>query len=327
MTAATTTFGRTNRTVSRVGLGTYHLTSDRRVPHDEAIELVRESVRLGVRMIDTAPMYGLGEAEQIVGEALDGLDSDDIYLIDKVGRFEKSILARLGNDCYASAELICAQFEHSLRLLGRDRLQLLLLHESDWTEWWPGGVFGADGPAMDALEKLQAEGLVESIGLSTRRPQQTRALCDTGRFDAMLYVHLCNMVWQESVSDVLPHAVAQDMGVAIGAPFKQGLLLGGGKEQRDKLLKERKPGVPPGIIERIIRAEKIAADAGLSMPEMGLRWLLSQPGVDTVVVGPRSVREMQENLAWSEAGPLEPSLMEAIAGLREVPVGSWEEVA
>lgn len=328
MTVPTTTFGRTGRTVSRVGLGTYHLTSDRHVAHEEAIDLVRESVRLGVTLIDTAPMYGLGEAEQIVGEALAPLEqADDVYVMDKVGRFEKSILNRLGDECYVSKDLIRAQFEHSMRLLGRDRLDLLMLHESDWTQWWPGGRFGADGPALEALEELKADGRIAGYGLSTRREEETRTLCRTGRFDAMLYVHRCNLVWQESVDDVLPVAAEHDMGVAIGAPYKQGLLLGGGAEQSARLRRERKAGVTPGIIERIERAEAVAADAGLSMPEMGLRWLLSQEGVDSVVVGPRSVAEMEQNLQWAADGPLPPDLLDQIAAIRSIRPGTWEEAA
>lgn len=321
---ARTPFGRVGRSVSRVGLGTYHLTSDRGVPHAEAVGMVREAVRLGVDVIDTAPLYGLGEAEFIVGEALRGLEHE-VCVIDKIGRFEKSILARHGDACYRSPALQRAQFEHSLRLLGRDRLDLLLLHESDWREWWDEGAPGASGPVLDLVAQLREEGLIGAVGLSARKPAETRALIETDRFDAMLYVHYCNLVWQESVDDILPRATAHGMGVAIGAPYRQGLLLGGGAAQAGQLRAARRSSVPPGIIRRIEQAEKIAAEAGLSMPELGLRWLLAQPGVHTVMVGPRNIRELTENLAWAAAPPLGADLLDAVAQLRAIPTGAWTD--
>ncbi|MFD4156486.1 aldo/keto reductase [Streptomyces hydrogenans] len=315
-------FGRAGTAVSRIGLGTYHLTSDRSVPHEEAVTMVREAVRLGVTAIDTAPLYGLGEAEFIVGEALRPIE-DEVFLINKVGRFEKSILARHGDACYRSKELIRAQFDHSMRLLGRDRLDMLLLHESDWAEWWDD-LTAARGPVMELVDELKAEGRIGGVGLSARKPEETRRLCDTGRFDSILYVHYCNLVWQESVDEILPHAEAQDMGVAIGAPYRQGLLLGGGAEQAARLRAERRASVPPGIVRRIEEAERIAAEAGLSMPELGLRWLLSQSRVHTVMVGPRTVRELEQNVEWAAKPPLEESLLKEIAGLQAIEPGSWE---
>lgn len=319
----TARFGRGGRTVSRIGLGTYHLTSDRFVPHAEAVSMIREAVRLGVTAIDTAPLYGMGEAEFIVGEALRGV-GDDVYLVNKIGRFEKSIVARHGDACYKSTDLMRAQFEHSMRLLGRDRIDMLLLHESDWVEWWDGRP-GSPSPVLELAEALRSEGRIGGVGLSTRKPAETRELCDSGRFDAMLYVHYCNLVWQESVDEILPNAAAQDMGVAIGAPYRQGLLLGGGAEQAQRLRAERRNSVPPGIVQRIEEAERIAAEAGMSMPELGLRWLLSQSNVHTVMVGPRNVRELEQNVEWAAKPALEESLLKEIADLRTIEPGSWED--
>lgn len=315
-------FGRVERLASAIGLGTYHLTADRRVRHDEAVAIVRHAVRAGVTVVDTAPLYGLGEAELIVGEALAGSASEDLIVINKVGRFEKSIMARLGAAAYQDPHAIRAQFKHSMRLLGLRRLPLLLPHESDWAEWWDD-ISVPKGPVLDVLADLKRDGLVGAIGLSVRKPDIAANLCRSGLFDAMLFVHYYNMVWQEAGHDMLPAAVAQDMGIAIGAPYRQGLLTSLDPEVPEQLRAQRRESVPPGIVERIARAQRIARQAGMSMPEIGLRWLLSDRRVHTVVVGPRSVRELAENLEWAERGPLERSLRAELHTLRDVEPGRW----
>ena len=80
------TFGRTGEIVSEIGLGTYHLTRDKGVPRDEALRVVDDALRLGVNVIDTAPLYGQGESEEILGIALEGRTAP-YFLATKVGHF------------------------------------------------------------------------------------------------------------------------------------------------------------------------------------------------------------------------------------------------
>lgn len=317
-------FGRVPVKPSAVGLGTYHLTSDRRVEHKEAVAMVTAARRLGVRVIDTAPMYGIGEAEQIVGEALAGTDISDLILIDKIGRFEKSIVARLGDAAYRDARAMRAQFEHSLRVLGIARLPVLLLHETDWAQWWDD-ITVPSGPVLELVGHLKAEGAIGWLGLSVRKAHVAAAMCGSGLFDAMLFVHYYNMVWQEAGDVALPAAAAAGMGIAIGAPYRQGLLTSTDPDVCARLRLERRGSTPPGMVERIERAQAIAREAGMPMVEMGLRWLLSDRRVHTVIVGPRSQRELEENLAWADAGPLEDPLMKELRRLRDIEPGRWPD--
>ncbi len=317
-------FGRVPMRPSAIGLGTYHLTSDRRVSHHEAVAMVTAARRLGVRVIDTAPMYGIGEAEQIVGEALAGTDIADLILIGKIGRFEKSIVARLGDAAYKDIPAMRAQFEHSLRILGISRLPVLLLHESDWAEWWDDSTVPA-GPALALIGQLKSEGLIGAAGLSVRKPEVAAALCKSGLFDAMLFVHYYNLVWQEAGDIALPAAADAGMGIAIGAPFRQGLLTSADPEICARLRSERRGSTPPGIVRRIERAQEISRQAGLPMVELGVRWLLADPRVHTVVVGPRSQRELEENLMWAERGPLEAAMLRELRSLREIEPGRWSD--
>ena len=314
----TVQLGRTGWDVARLGIGTYHLTRDRGVPRDEAVAVLRRAVLLGVSVVDTAPRYGLGQAEALVAEALHDLKGR-YRLVDKLGRFERSIVERAGDDAYRDAELIRTQFEHSMTVLGRDVLDLLLIHEADWPQWW-----GLDAaPVLEVMRDLVREGRVERVGVSLRDPASARELCATGAFDVVLYVHYRNVVWQEHADAALAKAAANDMGVMVGAPYRQGLLCDGAARRAASLERERRADVPPGIIERIRRVDEIAREAGMSLLELGLRFLLSDPSTHVVLVGPRTVEELEENVRWAASGPLPSDLLAELRAVRNIEPGEW----
>lgn len=312
-------FGSLPWEASRLGVGTYHLTSDRRVPRAEALSVLRTAVDLGINVFDTAPMYALGEAEGLLGEAL-GEGLRDQVLVNKIGRFEKSIVMRLGEEAYTDPSLMRAQFEHSLRTLGVDRVPVLLLHETDWDEWWPGG----PAPVMEFVDQLRSEKLVDAVGLSVRRADRACELIDTGLFDSMLFVHYYNMVWQEAGRTAMSAAHDKGMSVMIGAPFRQGLLVSDDPALLPRLREERRSSVPPGVVDRIGLCQRVAREAGMSMVELGLRWLLSDERVHTVVVGPRTEAELRQNVEYSKRGALPPELVEELAAAVDMPLGEWE---
>jgi aryl-alcohol dehydrogenase-like predicted oxidoreductase len=316
-------FGSSGLHTSALGLGTYHLTSDRRVPHAEALRIVGFAADQGVGLVDTAPLYGLGEAELIVGRALASRNGVRPLVMGKIGRFEKSILMRLGDACYRDVAAMRAQFEHSLRLLGMRRLDVLLVHETDWPQWWDAPD-ATTGPVLDFLVDVKAAGLVSHVGISARKPERAAQLCRSGLFDVLLFVHYYNMVWQEAGDIAIEAATAAGMAVAVGAPYRQGLLTAVDPTLPERLRAERRADVPPGIVDRIAAAQRIARSAGMSMTELGLRWLAGDDRVHCTVVGPRSVAELAENLRWASAGPLDDDVRCALGRLRGIAPGQWD---
>ena len=304
--------------MSRLGLGTYHLTSDRYVSNASARALTSAAIARGINVIDTAPMYGLGEAERIVGEVLKNT-KERPNVIGKVGRFEKSILARLAAEAYGDPGLMHAQLDHSLTLLGIDRLPLLLIHETDWAEWGLGDQ-PEHSPVWAFVEEARRDGRIGAVGLSVRKPAVAAGLAETGLFDAMLFVHYHNVIWQEVATEALAAAHRHDMGVAIGAPFRQGLLVDGSPSAVEALRAQRRAAVPPGVIRRIEMTYDISQQHGMSMVELGLRWLLSDPRVHTTIVGPRSLQELQQNVDFAHAGPLDDNLLEELRLVQQEPL-------
>jgi aryl-alcohol dehydrogenase-like predicted oxidoreductase len=318
--------GRTGWDVPALGLGTYCLTTDWGVCHDEAVAIVRRALALGVDLIDTAPLYGSGEAEVVLREALRG-ERRPHRILEKVGRFDQGIFRRQADRAYVDAELIEAQLMHSLRLLGRESVDALLIHEADWDRWWSDAAQVDGAPVVAALEHLRREGRVERIGISARDVDAAERLCATGRFDLLLFVHFVNVVWQEAGDRVVAAAAAYDMGLVVGAPFRRGLLLTGDDDLLARLEEERRDDVPPGIVERIRRARALADEAGMSLAELGLRYLLSLDGVHCVLVGVERVEQLEENVGRAARGPLPADLLREIAALREVPPGAWASPA
>jgi aryl-alcohol dehydrogenase-like predicted oxidoreductase len=316
--------GRTGLEVSAVGLGTYCLTLDWGVSVASARQTLREAANTGVNLFDTAPMYGGGQAQALVGAASADQDAGltEAVLVDKVGRFEHSILRRRVEQAYRDPELIEGQFRHSLSLLGRDRVDVVLIHESDWPQWWADAPV-ADAPVMRTLARLRDAGHIGHIGLSVRDVPGALRLVETGLFDVVLYVHYHNLVWQELTDELFSRLTELDVGLIIGAPYRRGILLRDDETHLAGLAARRNPDIPPGAVERLRQAGALARTAHLTLAELGLRFLLSDPRIHSVLVGAESPAQLRLNVAAADRGPLDSDLLDQVTALRDIPLGSW----
>ena len=310
-------FGKTGLTVSRLGLGTYCLVSERNIDHESALSITKMTKGLGVNLIDTAPLYGCGEAEQIVGEGIGS--SNGNVVIDKVGRFEASIVRRRATEAYRNPDLLRAQIEHSLRTLQRNPLECMLIHEAD-DDCWGGGLETGKAPVCRVLREFQDEGSIQSIGVSLRDADRAVEMAQSELYDAMLFVHYYNLVWQEPGEKAVAAATDSGMGVVIGAPFRRGLLLDGSDARIRQLRDDPPRGFTRGAIERLHRAHHIAKDAGIGMGELGLRYLLSDHRVHSVLVGVENCAQLTENAEWCANGALPNDVHSAVVALREVDI-------
>jgi aryl-alcohol dehydrogenase-like predicted oxidoreductase len=308
--------GRTELAVSPLGLGTYCLTADWGVPRDTALRTMASAAELGVNLVDTAPLYGGGQAEELLADS--GLPGLGAVLLDKVGRFEQSIYRRQVDAAYTSPELILAQFRHSLALLRREYVDVLLIHEADWDRWWPAG-YGAPAPVLAALRALKDAGQVRHLGIALRDVRAGRKLLATDLFDVLLYVHYKNLVWQEHADDLLDEAKSRDVGVVVGAPYRRGALLRADPAHLDAL--SGAADWSPGAVERLRAAGALARAADIGLAELGLRFVLGDPRVAAVLVGSESPAQVAENARWAAAGPLPADLRDAVGALQAIPLG------
>ncbi len=291
------TLGRTGIVVSKLGMGGLFVSKVGGEDRQRAYEAVRRALDLGVNFVDTAPGYL--DSEEVLGEALDGVELPYI-LSTKLGGKPQPFDPR-------NLDHLKFSFKESLRLLKRDSVDILMVHEPDrpgqhdwWTNWED-----FTGPVTEYLAALQAEGLVRFVGLGGTTPYILARICATGQYDVVLTAFNVSLLWREAFISVIPEATKQNMGVIAGSPLQQGWLARRFDEQVEN---------PPAWLSEPRRDQLKALYAFLDETDMcitdvALRWVLSKPDVDMTLMGARSVEEVEMNVAAVEAGPLPEDIM------------------
>jgi aryl-alcohol dehydrogenase-like predicted oxidoreductase len=211
----TVRLGKTDLTVTRIALGGYPFGGvnlargwDPFSPagRAQAIETVHAALDAGITMVDTAPGYGDGNSESIVGEALQGR-RDDVVLATKVGYTGPAAQVR-------------ESVEASLRRLRTDAVDLIQFH---------GGMYTTDevrhilhAGLLDMLVTLRDEGKVRFLGFTVEEPWTARPLIASGAFDVMQVRY--NVIYQAAALHVLNQAREADMGVSVMRPMTSGIL-------------------------------------------------------------------------------------------------------
>ena len=174
------------------------------------------AIELGVNYIDTAPGYG--NSEEVLGKALVDIDAP-LVLSTKLGGRPQPFRPQ-------DRDGLMASVEESLRLLGRDKIDILMIHEPDrpgqydwWSDW-----DNFHGPVLEVLDELKAAGMVRFTGLGGTTAYTLPHIIATGRFDVVLTAFNYSLLWREAEIAVLPAAKAQGMGIVIGSPLQQGAL-------------------------------------------------------------------------------------------------------
>lgn len=250
---------------------------------------VAVALERGVTFFDTAPTYGDGASERLLGRAL------------RAARDRVSIATKVGPRDDPRASL-----EDSLRRLDTDYVDLVQLHET--LEGWER--------RLDTLHELRQEGKARAVGLcNATAPQLGRAL-ESGPLAGFQAAY--NLFDRDVETRELPLVTREGIAFLAYRPLASGLLSG---------KYEQPPRFPPGDhrtriywfrgreFERrraaIVRLRGLAADRRMSLAALALRWLLARPGVTVVLAGARTAAQVEENLA-ALAGPLDESVVTAV---------------
>ena len=243
----------------------------------DAIRAIHVALDAGVNWIDTAPFYGWGAAEEIVGRALRG--RDDVLVFTKCGTFRGD-----NGDDYMDLrpESIRADLEASLRRLGRDQVDLLQPHDPDPSvpveETW------------GAVLELVAEGKVRHGGLSNHRAEEIERALAAGPVASLQ--HQYSYLARDVENEILPLALERGLGVIVWAPLASGFLTDGFDIEALDAGDFRRTHAFAELDLDTARAE--LRHEGGTAARGAIRWVLSNPAVTGAIVGVRNEREAEE---------------------------------
>jgi D-threo-aldose 1-dehydrogenase len=296
--------GRTGLRVSRLGLGLASIGGMfAAVPQQQAVATIDRAWELGIRLFDTAPVYGYGLSEQRAGLALRGRPRNQYVLCSKVGRLIEpggpdiqpiwaDPPAGLGPRLDYSYDAVIRSLEDSLQRMGIDRIDILHIHdpELDYAT--------ASTEALRALADLRGRGTIRAISLGVNHADvAARFLRDTGSSgpDCIMLAGRYTLLDQSGAAELLP--LCEELGVAVIAA---GVFQGG-------VLADTAYGVPPGyalappaVLQRIARLRELCRRYGVPLLAAALQFPLTHPAVPAIVVGARTPREITEVARWME---------------------------
>ncbi|MCL4507443.1 MAG: aldo/keto reductase [Chloroflexi bacterium] len=283
--------GKTGLQVSELALGGLFVSSYGG-DYDQARAAIHRALELGVNYIDTAPGYG--NSEEVLGKALDGVKTPFI-MSTKLGGRPQPFKPQ-------DRDSLMFSVEESLRILKRDHIDILMIHEPDRPgqyNWWSDPV-NFDGPVMGVLADLKRQGIVRYIGLGGTTAYELPHIINTGRFDVVLTAFNYSLLWREAEREVLPAAIRQGMGIVIGSPLQQGALA----RRYDEEVRHGARWLSSPRRAQYIALYDFLDEVGIPLAELGLRFVLSNPHISCTLMGARSREEVEQNVAAAEKGPL-----------------------
>lgn len=291
----TRVLGRTGLEVSELALGGLFVSSVGS-EYEGAKQAIDRALELGITYIDTAPGYA--NSEEVLGRALEGVSAHaggPLVLSTKLGGRPKPFDPR-------DRDALLRSVEMSLGLLKRDAVDILMIHEPDRPgqyDWWTD-METYDGPVMEVLSTLKKQGLVRWSGLGGTTAYQLARIMKTGTFDVVLTAFNYSLLWREAEHEVLPAAREQEMGVVIGSPLQQGALA----RRYDEEIAAKPLWLSEPRCRQYQALYRLVDEIGMPLPELALRFVLSNPDVSCVLTGARSAAEVEANVAAAERGPL-----------------------
>jgi len=300
-------FGRTGWMASEIGYGMWGMGGWTGSDDEESMRSLQRAADLGCNFFDTAWGYGAGHSEGLLGRLVRANSDKKLYTATKMppknfkwpSRREYTL-----DDCFPPDHI--EEYVHrSLENAGLESFDLFQFHV--WEDGWVD-----DNRWAKKLDELRSQGLLRAVGISINRwePWNGVRAVRSGLVDAVQVIY--NIFEQSPEDELFPACQERDVAVIARVPFDEGTLTG-------TLTKESKwpEGdwrntyfVSENLNASVDRAEALRPliPAGRTMPEVALRFILSNPAVSTIIPGMRKVRHVESNLAASDAGPLPDDL-------------------
>lgn len=272
--------------------------------HKAAVEAIKASYDLGVTSIDTAPIYGQGESEKVVGEAIKGIPRDKVQILTKYGmrwdlakgEFAFKSKNNQGKDIdiykYAGKESVIKECENSLRRLGTDYIDLYQIH-------WPDSTTPLS-ETFEAVERLIEQGKVRYAGVCN---YDAALMEDAGKVIDLVSDQIpYSMVNRGTDRETIPYCMRNEKAVIVYSPLERGLLTGKMKPgyvfaEGDH--RKNNPFFTDDSIERtnafLDKLKPLADEKGVTLAQLVIRWTVNHPGVTVALVGARNPAQAIQN--------------------------------
>lgn len=305
------TFGRTGWPVSVLGYGMWGMGGWTGSDDEQSLRALQRAVDAGVNFFDTAWGYGAGHSEGLLGQLVRANSGTKLYTATKIPPKNMTWPSRRGftlDDCYPPDHI--EQYVHSsLENAGLDFFDLMQFHvwEDDWLD---------DHRWSTKMDELRRQGLFYAIGISINRwePWNGIRTVRSGLVDAVQVIY--NIFDQNPEDELFPACAEMNVAVIARVPFDEGSLTG--TLTKDTTWPEgdwrNSYFVPENLNASVERAEALKAvlPEGMTLPEMALRFIVSNPAASTTIPGMRKLEHVEANIAAASAGPLPPELIERL---------------
>ena len=270
------------------------------VGEEQAEATVEAALNAGIRTFDTAPHYGAGVSERRLGRALAGRAGDDVVVCTKVGRLllDRDAPASVrratlfaedsGRDQRFdfSRDGVLRSLEASLERLGRDRVDVVHVHDPDAPEHLEQAI----AEAAPALAALRDEGVIGAVGAGMNDAAPLARLVREADLDCVLVAGRWTLLDQSAGEELLPLCAERGVAVLAAGVFNSGILAA----PHDGATYDYEPA-PPALLARARRIAAVCGRHGVSLPAAALAFARRHPAVASVVVGARSPQEVEAN--------------------------------
>lgn len=309
--------GRTGFCVSEIAHGLWGMGSWSDSDDGESAAALQLATDLGCNFFDSAWAYGEGRSDRLLGKHLVSNAAKELVAASKVPPLNRKWPA---SSAYKYSEVfpknhVLANVDLIREALQQQSIDLLQFHV--WDDSW-----ACEGEFRETIEYLKSSGRIRAFGVSLNRwePANGIAAIRTGLVDSVQVIY--NIFDQAPEDELFPACKESNVGVIARVPLDEGSL--GGKLTPDTTFPANDwranyfhPDNLKATLARIDRLKQIVP-RGMTLPQMALRFILSNPIVTTTIIGMRKAEHVRDNIAASDAGPLDPGL------LRELKKHRWD---
>jgi aryl-alcohol dehydrogenase-like predicted oxidoreductase len=307
--------GRTGFDVSEIGHGLWGMGGWSGSEDQQSMEALQKSVDLGCNFFDTAWAYGEGKSDVFLGKLIKQNPGTRLYAASKIPPMNRQWPARpeYTYDEVFPREHVFKYTEQIRKALQQDTIDVLQFHV--WNDDWSN-----EQEFLDTVDELKNKKLIHAFGLSINRwePENGIKALRTGRVDAVQVIY--NIFDQNPEDKLFPVCEELNVGVIARVPFDEGSLVGNISKETKFPEDDWRAHYfgPANLGPTVDRVEKLKKDVpqGISLPELALRFILSDRRVSTTIPGMRKPNHVAANLGTSDKGALSSGIIEKLRAHR-----------